>query len=80
MRRGMMTSLVMVAALALIAWRGRTEQVQWEYNEVELSSTVSGKPTLDRFGANGWELVGVISGCPGTVSYCKYWAYFKRPK
>ena len=50
----------------------------WEYQEVQLSARVEATPTLNRMGAQGWELVGVTSACTGTQ--CTYWAYFKRPK
>jgi hypothetical protein len=49
----------------------------WEYREVQLNSSTSATPTLNKFGAEGWELVNVVSACSGSGA-CGYWAYFKR--
>jgi len=51
--------------------------------EVELEARVQANPRLNQYGAQGWELVGVVSGCPSspnTTIGCRYWAYMKRAK
>ncbi len=86
MRRHLMVGLVAVVGACLVGWAANTQgqaRVTWEYYEIGLPATASAVPRLNQFGADGWELVGVISACPSNPNYaadCKYYAYFKRPK
>lgn len=59
----------------------------WKFVEVELSATQSAAPTLNKYGADGWELVNVVPGCVVSESgagvfstKCNWYAYFKRQK
>jgi len=81
--------LVLVGLLCLAAWtthaqlqKSSTRQA-WEYQEVQLPSNENATAALNRLGAQGWELVGVTSGCPSSIvsaGSCGYWAYVKRAK
>lgn len=82
MRRHLAVGLVVAVGACLVGWTASTqgqERVTWEYQEVHLPRTESGMPALNRFGAEGWELVSVIAACQ-TDQYCQYYAYLKRPK
>jgi hypothetical protein len=79
--------ILIVAGVAALSAHAQAEREgpaasAWEYQEVELPARVAATPHLNRMGAQGWELVGVTSACPGGPStvQCAYWAYFKRPK
>lgn len=55
----------------------------WEYKEVQLSTSAPSAPVMNKLGAEGWELVNVVSACNGNYSdsnqaTCEWWAYFKR--
>jgi hypothetical protein len=55
----------------------------WEYREMQLSESASSIPLMNKLGAEGWELVSVVSACnpnyAGTnQARCEWWAYFKR--
>lgn len=77
-----------IVFISLIGWTAhaqlqKSSRQSWEYVEVQLSGRVEATATLNQFGAQGWELVGVTSGCPsdpGNFQPCGYWAYFKRPR
>lgn len=81
---------LLLALLCLAGWttpaqlqRNTQTRETWEYMEVELEARVQANPRLNQYGAQGWELVGVVSGCPSspnTTIGCRYWAYMKRAK
>ena len=79
--------LTVVALICVVGWTTQAKLQKggqnWEYLEVQLSANSGATPTLNRYGNQGWELVGVTSGCPSSPSsaqVCGYWAYFKRPR
>ena len=89
MKNGLCLALFLVALMCLAGWtaqaqlqRSSSARQTWEYQEIELSAKTSATPTLNRLGAQGWELVGVISVCPSspnTTLPCQFFAYVKRP-
>ena len=88
--RNLYFALVLVALLCLAGWtthaqlqRNTQTRETWEYMEVELEARFQANPRLNQYGAQGWELVSVVSGCPSAPSVaqsCRYWAYLKRAK
>lgn len=80
--------VVAVLVIAVIAQTTRPVGSRgWEFAEVELSATQTATPTLNKYGAEGWELVNVVSGCitggnntTGISTSCRWYAYFKRQK
>ena len=52
-------------------------QAAWEYREVRLGRTAPSQPGMNTLGAEGWELVSVVSACEA-AAYCQWYAYFKR--
>lgn len=80
--RALAVSALVVTSLAGAQSQGR-QAPTWEYREVQLSTSSSSLPAMNRLGAEGWELVSVVSACPGTnvtgnPTPCQWWAYFKR--
>jgi hypothetical protein len=83
-------SVFLIALMCLAGWtahaqlqRSSAPRQTWEYQEVELSAKEDAAPMLNRLGAQGWELVGVISACPSSPSTtipCQFFAYMKRPR
>jgi hypothetical protein len=67
------------ASYAIAQSQGRPPMPTWEYQEVRLGSS-SSLPTMNRLGAEGWELVSVVSACGSQYTHCEWWAYFKRRK
>lgn len=49
----------------------------WEYKEAQLSANAPSGPVMNRLGAEGWELVNVVSACD-SGGRSAWWAYFKR--
>lgn len=86
MQRHLLVGLVVVVGACLVGWTARTQsqaQVTWEYREVELDARIDATQRLNQLGTQGWELVGVTSGCassPSTTLGCRYWAYLKRAR
>ena len=92
MKNKLYFSLALAALVCLAGWTANAQlqrnsstpvRQTWEYLEVELDARVEATPRLNQLGAQGWELVGVTSGCPSspnTSMGCRYWAYVKRPK
>lgn len=77
--------LALAALVPLVAWTApaqlqRTDSTRqaWEYVEIQLPSDADATPTLNQFGAQGWELIGVVSACPGGYTDCGFFAYLKR--
>ena len=78
---------VLAALMCLAGWTTYAQlqkdvpaKQTWEYLEVELidSPTTS---KLNHLGAEGWELVQVVSVCSGAPQpRCRYWGYMKRAK
>lgn len=69
--------LIAVAFMAVAVWaqtRQSTPRVtQWEYKIIS-HSIASPRDELNEEGAQGWELIGVVTHTSET------YAYFKRPK
>ncbi len=85
MKRRLCLSLALMGLMCLVAWTARAQLQKtgvpvpaWEHHEILLSATAPSVPTLNRYGAEGWELVNVIAACPGSTGNCQYWAYMKR--
>lgn len=68
--------LFLAAGGVALSQANKQDSAQWQYLEVQLSMS-SSQPLLDRYGAEGWELVNVVSACSGGAG-CEWWAYFKR--
>lgn len=78
-----------IAVVAQTQTQSRAAREVWEYREIELDEQAIATPILNREGAQGWELINVISSCTLTSlgsnfenpkSKCRYFAYFKRAK
>lgn len=68
---------LMAGAWTLSTASDAAENERWEYTELQLDSSTSAQPALNRLGAGGWELVNVVSACQSD-RYCEWWAYLKR--
>lgn len=92
-RIGVIVMLCLVIATAVFVVMAQTQprpaRQVWEYKEIELDENAVATPVLNREGAQGWELINVISSCTMTSlgsnfenpkSKCRYFAYFKREK
>ena len=81
------TSLILIVAVLfclIVTAYAQTQKAGpagqgWEYREVNLPRTESGKPKLNALGTEGWELVSVVAACEDQ-QYCQYYAYLKRRK
>jgi hypothetical protein len=82
-------AIIIVTAVAVVIAQTRPTRQNWEFMEVELSETVTATPVLNKHGAEGWELVNVVSACKlnwisqtsgQATEKCSWYAYFKRPK
>ena len=84
------TSVLLAAGIAVaVGWASIAQpqtarpSATWEYRELQLSASAPSTPLMNRLGAEGWELVNVVSACSGNFSgtnqgTCDWWAYFKR--
>ena len=73
------TLLIVVAAILALGWTGSNRNIEtnkWEYMSYRASSTGPSDPEMNKFGAEGWELVAVDS--PSETSAPRY--VFKRRK
>jgi hypothetical protein len=78
------TRILLAAAFALAVGGATIAHSQparpaatWEFREIQLSAGAPSTPLMNSLGAEGWELVNVVSACNGK-SVCAWWAYFKR--
>jgi hypothetical protein len=74
--------LLLFATGVAFSQQGRESSGRWQYAEVRLSGKSSSPrqpndPVLNRYGADGWELVNVVAAC-ASDSWCEWYAYFKR--
>lgn len=79
--------LVLTVLMCLAGWTAHaslqtstTAKTKWEYMEVVLDERFQSIPKLNQYGAQSWELVGVVAACPTGASNCSVVAYLKRAK
>ena len=89
MKRKIYLVPVLVALMCLAGWTAHAQfqrniqaRQSWDYMELQLDGRFPSVTKLSHYGAEGWELVTVLSACPSNTGAvdCKYWAYMKRAK
>ena len=77
MKRKIILALVVISLLCVVGWtRPEQKKTEWEYTIIKVQS-YQGPGELNKAGAQGWELVGVIEGdCGGS---CREY-HLKRAK